>query len=133
MIQEVQTYHDLTGAKVLWLKGCECIMTENVQKDRDRKAVNCHNRKGANGSWSKGCEINPDQKDANGSWPWQKGYKWVMTESVQMSYDRKRANGLWSKGCKWSCLKDWKWSWLKGCKWIVTEKLQTRRDQRVFF
>ena len=42
-------------------------MTKNIQKDRDRKAVNCHKRKGANGSRPKGCEINPDLKDANGS------------------------------------------------------------------
>ena len=50
MIQEVQTYDDPKGVKVLRLKGCEYIMTKNVQKDRDRKTVNCHKRKGANGS-----------------------------------------------------------------------------------
>ena len=126
----------------MWLKGCECILTENIQNGRDQKVANDHKRKSANGSWLKGCEINLDWKGGNVSWPWPKWCKWVMTERVQMivterlrmdrdrkianrswpqgenGRDRKVANGLWPKKCKRVMTKKW-------CERIVTERVWT--------
>ena len=157
MIQEVQTYHDPRGAKVLWLKGCECILTENIQKDCDRNAVNYHKRKGAVLDW-KDVKLILAERMRIGSWPWQKGTnglwpkacKWVMIESVQMGYDRKGANGrvwkiangcdrkvangLWPKNCKRVVTKGCKWSWPEDCKWVVTKKCKrvvTKRSKQI--
>ena len=115
---------------VLWLKGCECILTENIQKGRERKAANDHKLKSVNGSWPKGCEINLDWKGRNRSWPWPKGCKWVMTERVQMTVterlrmdgDRKIANMSWPKSANGRYPKVVNGLWPKKCKRVMTKK-----------
>ena len=137
MIQEVQTYHESRGAKVLWLKGCECIMTEmykrivierlwiiineRVRTVLERKNVKLimskrmwmdldHDKKGTNGLWSKACK-----------WVMTEACKWVMTESVQMSYDRKGTNGRVWKIVNGRDRKVANGSWPKNCKRVVTK------------
>ena len=114
-------------------------MTENVQKDCDRKAVNVINervrmvidRKDVKLILTERIRMDLDHDKKGKIELWPKACKWVMIENVQMGYDRKGANGrVW----KIANGRDWKvanGSWPKGCEWIVTKKMQTSHGKRV--